>query len=197
MRNPWCVCRPLINFNYLFTIGNFMKDNFDKAFALVIKSEGGYVWDKDDAGGETNLGVTKGAWSSYQGRPILDGEMKALTVETVKPFYKKMYWDKVHGDELPSGVDYAVFDFAVNAGSGQSAKFLQRAVGANADGAIGPNTLRLVQDFEPETLLDNFTTQKEDFYNGIVERKPEQAKFLKGWMSRVAHVQTTAESMLA
>jgi len=41
-----------------------MKENFDAAFAQVMKSEGGYVWDKDDAGGETNLGVTIGAWAA-------------------------------------------------------------------------------------------------------------------------------------
>jgi lysozyme family protein len=174
-----------------------MKENFDKSFELIIKSEGGYVWDKNDAGGETNLGVTKGAWSSYLGRPIADGEMKDLTVEVVKPFYKKMYWDKVHGDELPAGVDYAVFDFAVNAGTGQSAIFLQRACGANPDGAIGPATMGLVMKEDPEDLLHKFTEQKEDFYHHIVERKPDQVKYLNGWMNRVAHVQATAESMIA
>ena len=78
-----------------------MNSNFDAAFAQVMKSEGGYVWDKDDAGGETNLGVTAAAWAAYLGRPIEPGEMKALTQEQVKPFYKQMYWDKVKGDDLP------------------------------------------------------------------------------------------------
>jgi lysozyme family protein len=174
-----------------------MKENFDKSFDLIIKSEGGYVWDKDDAGGETNYGVTKAAWSQYLGRGIEAGEMKALTIDMVKPFYKKMYWDKVHGDELPAGVDYAVFDFAVNAGTGQSAKFLQRACGATADGAIGPGTMGMVMQAEPEELLQQFSQQKEDFYQGIVQRNPTQSKFLNGWMNRVAHVQATAESMLA
>ena len=174
-----------------------MLENFDKSFTLVIKSEGGYVWDKDDSGGETNLGVTKAAWSGYLNRPIQNGEMKALTVDIVKPFYKKMYWDKIHGDELPVGVDYAVFDFAVNAGSGQSAKFLQRAVGATADGAIGPATLKLVFNIDAETVLEKFNEQKESFYKSIVERKPEQVKFLKGWLARIEHVDSAAQNMFA
>lgn len=174
-----------------------MKENFEKAFALVIKSEGGYVWDKNDAGGETNLGVTKAAWSSYLDRPVANGEMKALTIDVVKPFYKKMYWDKVHGDELPGGLDYAVFDFAVNAGTGQSAKFIQRAVGANADGVIGSITMALIASHDSTELLDSFTKQKEDFYHGIVERKPDQEEFLKGWLDRVASVQATSHSMIA
>ena len=174
-----------------------MNANFDMSFDWVMQSEGGYVWDKDDAGGETNLGVTIGAWGAYLGRPIKPGEMKALTRSDVKPFYKKMYWDKVRGDDLPQGVDYAVFDFAVNAGPGRAAKFLQQSVGATPDGAIGPGTMALVAKATPTDILQKFAQQKEAFYNSLAEENPTQQKFLKGWLSRVAHVQTAASSMLA
>jgi len=174
-----------------------MKENFDAAFAQVMKSEGGYVWDKDDSGGETNLGVTVGVWDAYLGRAIQPGEMKALTQETVKPFYKAMYWDKVKGDDLPAGVDYAVFDFAVNAGAGRAAKFLQLSVGAVDDGVIGSGTLGLLAKTDPQKLLDNFTDQKQRFYNRLATNNPSQQKFLKGWLARVDHVQDAAESMMA
>ena len=174
-----------------------MKQNFDACFAKVIKSEGGYVNDPADRGGETNLGVTVGAWGAYLNRAIQPGEMKALTVETVKPFYRSMYWDKVKGDELPAGVDYAVFDFAVNAGVGRAAKFLQRSVGAVDDGVIGSGTLGLVAKADPAKLLGNFADQKQRFYNGLATTNPSQQKFLKGWLARVDHVQDAAESMLA
>jgi lysozyme family protein len=174
-----------------------MKENFDASFARIIKSEGGYVNDPADRGGETNLGVTIGAWGAYLNRAIQPGEMAKLTQETVKPFYKSMYWDKVKGDDLPVGVDYVTFDFAVNAGVGRAAKFLQRAVGALDDGAIGPGTLALVAKTTPGKLLENFAKQKEAFYNSLAEKNPTQKKFLKGWMARVDHVQTAATSMLA
>jgi lysozyme family protein len=174
-----------------------MKENFDACFAKVIQSEGGYVWDKDDRGGETNLGVTIGAWGAYLNRAIQPGEMKALTQETVKPFYKSMYWDKVKGDDLPAGIDYVVFDFAVNAGVGRAAKFLQRAVGAVDDGVVGSGTLALVAKTTPGKLLQNFAEQKEAFYNTLADKNPTQQKFLKGWLARVDHVQTAATSMLA
>lgn len=172
-----------------------MKENFDACFAKVIQSEGGYVWDKDDAGGETNLGVTAGAWGAYLGRPINPGEMKALTKDTVKPFYRQMYWDKVKGDNLPAGVDYAVFDFAVNAGVARAAKFLQRAVGAVDDGVIGSGTLGLVVKTDPQKTLDNFADQKQRFYNGLATNNPSQQKFLKGWLARVDHVHIDAIAM--
>jgi len=174
-----------------------MKENFDDCFAKVLQSEGGYVWDKDDRGGETNLGVTAGAWAAYTGKPVVSGEMKALTKDIVKPFYKQMYWDKVKGDDLPAGVDYAVFDFAVNAGVGRAAKFLQRSVGAVDDGVIGSGTLGLVAKADPQKLLNNFADQKQGFYNGLAMTNPSQQKFLKGWLARVDKVQDTAESMLA
>ena len=173
-----------------------MKANFDASFAQVMKSEGGYVNDPADHGGETNFGVTIGAWGAYLGRAIQPGEMKALTVDTVKPFYKTMYWDKVKCDDLPAGVDYAVFDFAVNAGVARAARFLQRAVGVVDDGVIGAVTLRTVANADPQKLLDNFSDQKQGFYNRLATN-PSQQKFLKGWLARVDRVQDTAESMLA
>ena len=172
-----------------------MNSNFDKAFDLVMKSEGGYVNDPSDRGGETNLGVTIAAWGAYLGRNIQPGEMKALTREQVKPFYKQMYWDKVKCDDLPKGVDYAVFDFAVNAGTGRAAKFLQRAVGAVDDGVIGAGTLALVAKALTKDLLDNFSKQKEDFYRGLAETNASQQKFLKGWLARVEHVHDDALDM--
>jgi len=174
-----------------------MKENFDASFARIIKSEGGYVNDPADRGGETNLGVTIGAWGAYLGRAIQPGEMAKLTQETVKPFYRAMYWDKVKGDDLPLAVDYSVFDFAVNAGVSRAAKFLQRAVGAVDDGVIGSGTLGRVAKTNTSKLLENFADQKQRFYQGLATNNPSQQKFLKGWLARVNHVKSAADSMLA
>lgn len=174
-----------------------MKQNWDPSFALVLLSEGGYTWDKDDHGGETNLGVTKASWSAYLGREILDGEMRQLTVADVGPYYKACYWDRCRCDELPPGLDYAVFDFAVNAGPGRSIKFLQQAVGVVADGAIGPGTMAAVAKADPKWAIGQFSAAKERFYKGLVVRDPSQAKFIKGWLARVDSVQQSADSMLA
>lgn len=174
-----------------------MITNWDRAFDLVLKSEGGYVNDNADHGGETNLGVTRAAWGEYKGRPIRDGEMRALTRDMVKPFYKSRYWDKVRGDDLPAGLDYAVFDFAVNAGPGRAAKFLQRAVGVAEDGMIGPATMAAVQRANAAEVLAQFSAAKESFYKGLVDRDPAQRRFIKGWLARVDQVERTAGTMVA
>ena len=174
-----------------------MINNWEKSFAEVLKSEGGYVNDLHDHGGETNLGVTKAAWAEYMGRPIADGEMKALTPDIVKPFYKIRYWDKCKCDSLPTGVDYMVFDLAVNGGVGRGAKMLQTVVGVNADGAIGPATLAALAALkdDPKVLIGKMSQYKESFYKAIVAAKPDQEKFLKGWLNRIQSVQKTAEQM--
>lgn len=175
-----------------------MIENWDKSFAHVLASEGGYVNDPLDHGGETNMGVTKQAWGEYLQRPILDGEMKALTKEAVKPFYKAMYWDKCKCDVLPAGLDYMVFDFAVNAGVSRASKSLQTAVGVAADGAIGPATLAAIAAIKDDTknIIQRYTTAKEAFYYAIVAKKPDQMKFIRGWMNRVAAVHKLAEQMV-
>lgn len=174
-----------------------MKQNFEAALNHVLASEGGYSNDPDDHGGETNLGVTKASWAAYRGRSIPAGEMRALTRAMVTPYYRSQYWDKCRCDELPAGLDYAVFDFAVNAGPGRAAKFLQRAVGVADDGSLGPRTMAAVAKADPKETIEQFSEAKASFYKGLVDRDPTQAKFIKGWLARVDRVQHTADTMLA
>jgi len=170
-----------------------MQSNFDQALALVLKSEGGYVNHPSDPGGETNLGVTKRVWEQYIGRACKPGEMHTLTPEQVGPLYRKNYWDLMFCDELPSGVDYAVFDFAVNAGPQQAKKTLQRALGVTPDGAIGPLTIAAIKAADGPKLLRAFSAEKEKFYRGLTTF----ATFGKGWMNRIAHVEDAAKTMVA
>lgn len=178
-----------------------MLSNWDKSFDLVIHSEGGFTNDLRDPGnklpdgreGSTNLGLTQKNWEAHLGRQVTQDDMKALTTEDVKPLYKKDYWDAVKGDDLPSGVDYAVFDFAINAGAGQARKMIQKALGVTPDGAIGPKTMKAIQDADADELLTKFSQAKEDFYKSL----PTFQTYGKGWLRRVAEVQTSAQSMIA
>lgn len=107
-----------------------MKGNFRELLPKVLVHEGGYVDDPQDPGGETNKGITHktyDAWRKRQGQPTRS--VKHITPEEVAEIYRQQYWNKIAGDDLPSGVDYAVFDFAVNSGPSRAAQFLQRAVG--------------------------------------------------------------------
>ena len=170
-----------------------MISNWQKSFELMLKSEGGYVNNPADPGGMTNLGVTKATWENWVGRESDEAEMRGLTPEKVEPLYKKKYWDAVRGDELPAGISYLCFDFAVNAGVGRSIKTLQTAVGVTPDGGFGPMTMAAVQAIDPVELIEKFSQAKEDFYRSL----GTFATFGKGWLNRVADVKVKANSMLA
>jgi lysozyme family protein len=169
-----------------------MINNFEFSLAQVLKSEGGYVNNPKDPGGETMMGVTKAAWSTWLKRTILPGEMAQLTHADIIPFYKALYWDKAYCNQLPTGVDYMAFDAAVNMGVGQSIRLLQKSLGCVPDGVIGPNTMKAINDADTKTLIDKFSAQKEMFYRSLATF----VTFGKGWMRRVAEVKQTALSML-
>ena len=169
-----------------------MQSNWLNAFALMLKSEGGYVNNPADPGGMTNLGVTKATWENWVGRESDEAEMRGLIPEKVEPLYKKKYWDAVRSDELPVGLDYLLFDFAVNAGAGRAIKTLQTAVGVTPDGGFGPMTMAAVQAVDPVELIERFSQAKEDFYRSL----NTFATFGKGWLNRVADVKQHATSMV-
>ena len=102
-----------------------MKDNFSSSFELLLKHEGGYVNHPDDPGGRTNHGITQRVYEKFLGEDVTEEEMKDMPLEDVFSIYKDDYWDRVRGDELPSGVDLCVFDWAVNSGVSQASKALQ------------------------------------------------------------------------
>jgi|TARA_R110000824_G_scaffold5594_2_gene25787 lysozyme family protein len=157
-----------------------MKQNFEQCMGWLLEHEGGYVNHPSDPGGETNLGVTRAVYEQYAGRQVMDGEMQGLTHDDVYPIYKENYWDRVRGDELPSGVDWSVFDWGVNSGTSRSAKALQRIVGVEQDGGIGPMTLQAVAEMEEAEIIEQMHYVREKFYRSLSTFDT----FGKGWLRR-------------
>ena len=162
-----------------------MKDNFDECLKMLLHHEGGYVNHPSDPGGETNLGVTKKVYQEWGGTK----DMKDLTVEDVAPIYKKNYWDRCKCDDLESGVDWVVFDWAVNSGTGRSAKAIQKICGAAQDGAIGPKTLALIGTQNTQYVIEEFGKIRQDFYESLKTFDT----FGKGWTRR--NKETTAKAL--
>ena len=168
-----------------------MKQNFDECLKMLLKHEGGYVNHPSDPGGRTNLGVTQAVYEDWLGHPVTEDDMRALTPEDVAPIYKNNYWDRVRGDDLPAGVDWCAFDWAVNSGSGRPAKAIQRAVGATQDGAIGPMTLQAVADLDPDRIIESVYHTRQKFYEGLKTFET----FGKGWTRRNKETLETALAM--
>ena len=169
-----------------------MKNNFNECLKMLLKHEGGFVNHPKDPGGITNLGVTKAVYDKWTGENSTEEDMRALKVEDVAPIYKKNYWDRCHCDDLPSGADWSVFDWAVNSGTGRASKALQKIVGATQDGAIGPKTLQLVANQDPDFLIQNMYDQRQSFY----EKLNTFETFGNGWTRRNKETKEKAMEMI-
>ena len=168
------------------------SENWQKCLETILHHEGGYVNHPKDPGGETNLGVTKRVYEEWGGTK----DMKDLTVEDVEPIYKKNYWDRVIGDQLPSGLDLCVFDFGVNAGTGRAAKYLQNLVGAVAEGAIGPGTLCKVREFVEMEGVQGAVEEYQKRRQGYYEQLKTFETFGRGWTRRVDETTELAKTMI-
>lgn len=174
-----------------------MKKNFQNCFEKVIVHEGGYVDHPSDPGGATKYGLTIVTMKKLEMDIDGDGDVdkddvKLLTHADVAPVFKKMYWDAVKADDLPSGLDWAMFDWAINSGPARPARTLQKLIGAKADGVIGPKTLGTVATFSVKELVTKLHNERQKFY----ENQPIFKDFGKGWTARNKETLKQALKML-
>lgn len=165
--------------------------NFDVYFPTLLGFEGGFVEDPDDRGGATKYGVTLEEWIREGYDKDGDGDidkqdLKIISTADASKIAKKLYWDKVKGDEISSqSVAEFITDWAYNSGVSRAIKKTQTALDITADGVIGPQTLKAINAAVPLTLFGYLKASREAFYRAIVDHDATQGKFLKGWLSRL------------
>jgi lysozyme family protein len=170
-----------------------MDRNFERALVLVLKSEGGWSDNPADPGGATMKGVTLANFRRYVKAAATKADLRRISDDQVATVYRRFYWDAVAGAELPDGIDYAVFDFAVNSGPGRAARYLQAVLGVGQDGRVGPATLAAVRAKPAGVVIDALCDARLAF----LERLPTWPTFGKGWSARVASVRRDALLMSA
>ena len=163
--------------------------NFQECLDLVLKSEGGWVNNPADPGGETNLGVTKRVWEEYVGHAVQS--LKKLTKDDVAPVYELKYWRPCYCEVLPRGLDFVVFSMGVNAGPGRSVKLLQQSIGCVPDGVIGPRTRELISASNSANLIAKFSETRREYYRSL----KTFPIFGKGWVARVDREEQEALQM--
>ena len=147
---------------------------FDYFIERVLSHEGGYVNDPRDPGQETRWGISKRAY------PHLD--IRNLTRAQAVDIYRRDFWQRVRGDELPREFAFQALDAAVNHGIGNAVRWIQRAAGVADDGVIGPVTLAAVQRAQPADLVLRFNAERLRFYAKLTTF----STFGRGWVNRVA-----------
>ena len=170
--------------------------NFDTCFNFTIGEEGKYSAARTDPGnwssGEVGVGEFVGScWGisaptlinwlgPVMAKAVTADYMKNLSISIAKTIYQRDYWVAVCGDQLPAGLDLAVWDFGVNAGVGRSAKMLQELLGVDADGNIGPVTLDAVKKADTKNLITRLIEKHKTFY----ENDPLFSIDGNGWINR-------------
>lgn len=170
-----------------------MSSRFDGCLPLLLAHEGGFTEHKDDPGGATKFGITGRTLAAFRGGKVTREAVTALTRQEAGEIYRVLYWDAINGDQLPCGIDYAVFDGAVNSGVRQATLWLQRALGVTADGVIGPVTLAAAHQADPETVIAAICDKRLIY----LQRLKNWSVFGRGWSKRIADVRLRASQMAA
>lgn len=168
---------------------------FQRCVAIVLKHEGGLVDHPRDPGGVTNFGISLRAAQGMGSLADVDGDgdvdradIIGMTVPMARAIYRALYWNVVRADDLPPGVDLAVFDWAVNAGPLRAARGLQRALGVDVDGAIGPVTLRWARERDAREVIAEVCRLRLVHLRGL----PTWGTFGRGWARRVEEIEVAA-----
>lgn len=151
---------------------------------FILKWEGGFVNDPNDSGGATNKGVTLATFRKYKGASATVDELKAITDDDWDAIFKQMYWDKFKADEIASQcVANLCVDWYWMSGT-KVIKYVQRLIGTTEDGIVGKQTLARLNAKGDGLVLDIYNYRK-DFYHRIVASRPNQKRFLRGWLNRL------------
>ncbi len=166
--------------------------SYDEALRRVLEHEGGYSNDVGDSGGPTMYGITLHDARMYWKHDATADDVRHMPLAVAKDIYRSKYWDAMRCDELPAGIDYAVFDYGVNSGISRSAKVLQKIVGAKVDGMIGPKTIAAIQSANASKAIINAIC---DERLGFLQHLGIWRIFGKGWGRRVREVRAAALAM--
>lgn len=168
-----------------------VASNFPACLDFTLRAEGGWSNNPADPGGATMKGVTLRTFQHFYPGSTAN-QLRAITPVQLAKIYSEGYWKPVHGDALPSGVDLVAFDFGVNAGPGRSVIMLQDAVGAHADGVIGPKTLAAIQATKPLSIINSMIEAQRAYYRSL----SAFSTFGKGWLARTQQRLDTALAMV-
>lgn len=172
--------------------------NFQACFDIVVAKEGGFVNHPKDPGGATNFGITMDTLKGWRRDDATPGndhvtvdDVRNMTLEEACDIYRTRYWNAMRCDELPAGIDLMVFDFGVNAGPARAAKMLQKVVGAEADGSIGPRTIAATKAGSSRAAISAMAQARLDYYRGL----STFGTFGNGWTNRTKAVENAALGM--
>jgi lysozyme family protein len=158
-----------------------------------------------DPGGRTLSGLTLRTYSREYRRlpePTLApvAEFDALTLDEVVDVLIELFAMRTGIWQIGDpGLRLAVLDFAVHAGADDAVPALQRAIGTQADGQIGRQTLGVLQRLvQPRAAAVMVTTDRyAKAARRVLEAPQQSVPFLAGWFDRFRRVLLVTTALLA
>ncbi|HLI93146.1 MAG TPA: glycosyl hydrolase 108 family protein [Puia sp.] len=178
--------------------------DFKLFWPLLSENEGYYANDPADSGGETWRGISRNNYPGWSGWAIIDSYKKGsafagaheantllkpdATLEAkVIAFYKSSQWDVIQADAMQNqSIANFLADWGVNAGMSVPIKHVQRILGLDVDGKVGPHTLAALNSASGPDLFKKLQADREQFYMDVVTVHPDNRKFLTTWLKRNA-----------
>lgn len=168
------------------------KHTYDESLRRLLVHEGGYSNHPSDPGGPTNFGITIIDYRKYIDAGGTADDVRTMDVEDAKTIYRAKYWDAMKCDELPAGVDYAIFDYGVNSGIGRAPKVLKRILGLDASSAtVTKQLIEASHKRDAKELVTAICDERLKFLQGL----RTWPVFGKGWGRRVKEVKAAALAM--
>lgn len=172
-----------------------MPTPFKRSLRFVFRHEGGFTKNEKDkgnwTGGRVGSGTLKGTNRGISAASYPDEDIAGMTEERAAEIYRCDFWEVCRCDELPEPIAFLTFDMAVNAGPGNGIRILQRAVGATADGIIGPQTIAAANRADPRQAVIRFTVERLFHYIGL----GTFSTFGRGWLTRSVDAAITAATL--
>lgn len=169
-----------------------MKSNFEKALELTLLFEGKWSDHPEDPGGKTMKGVTQRVYDKFRAQKGIGPQsFKFINDYELRDIYKVQYWDQIAGYMLPSGVDVAVFDYAVNSGPTRATRALQSICAVRLDGSMGLATITAARQLDPEEVVEKLCDERLAFMRKLATWKV----FGRGWTRRVTAVRVAAAKL--
>lgn len=160
---------------------------------FILKWEGGFVNDPLDRGGATNKGITIGTFRQFYGPSATVDRLKLITDDEWLNIFRAGYWNPWCADRiLTQSIANIVVDWAWASGTKTSIKQVQRVLGVNADGIVGPKTLSAINTADQRDLFTRIHAARIDFVDDIVRRNPSQSRFIRGWKNRINDIKFEA-----
>lgn len=160
---------------------------FETTFERIIGNEGKFQDDSKDRGNWTSgiigQGQLKGTKYGIAAMTYPSLDIKNLTLDDAKKIYYNQWWIPLKMNQFPKALQYQMIDASINHGMHETSKMLQRAIGANPDGILGPVSISTLNRLDVNDVLMLFLSYRLEFMTNI----RTWDTYAKGWTRRVAH----------